>query len=63
MFFYQSEPSYYGQRAAPHRAMFVQYQPGRANRRSTEEGGVSAFAAGNTVAAGTYLKGKTASRN
>lgn len=56
MFFYQSAPSYY--KPGTQRAMYVQYgSPYRpANRRSTEEGGVAAFAAGNTVAAGTFLK-------
>lgn len=62
MFFYQAAPGYYNP-VVPQRAMYVQYgQPYRANRRSAtvggEEGGVSAFAAGNTIAAGTYLKGK-----
>jgi hypothetical protein len=56
MFFYQSAPSYY--KPGTQRAMYVQYgTPYRStNRRSTEEGGVAAFAAGGTVAAGTYLK-------
>lgn len=58
MFYYQTAPGYYSQ--VPQRAMFVQYgnSPSyRSNRRSAEEGGVAAFAAGNTIAAGTYLRG------
>lgn len=55
MIFYQSAPGYY----TPQRAMYVQYQstPYKNNRRQAEEGGVAAFAAGDTIAAGTYLKG------
>lgn len=61
MFFYQQQqqqPGYYQRQPIGHR-MYVQYQPYKTNRRSSDVGGgLSAYAAGNTVAAGTYLRRK-----
>lgn len=58
MVFYQSAPVYYKRSAPVHRMMYVQYLPQHASRRSATAGGVSAFAAGDTIATGTYLRGK-----
>lgn len=66
MIFYQT-PSFYNQpqqRYPYHQAMFVQYsQPPQYPSYRSYQGtppqanGVSAFASGDTIAAGTYLKG------
>lgn len=57
MVFYQSQPDYFN----PHRAFVMQYasQPIKAYGRSGQQAaGVSAFASGKKIAAGTYLKRK-----
>lgn len=58
MVFYQSQPGYYN----AHRAFVMQYasQPIKAYRRNGQaaSSGVSAFASGKKIAAGTYLKRK-----
>lgn len=60
MFFYQT-PTYYNspERHPYHRAMFVHYNepsyPAYPSYRSNSAGSV--FAAGDTIAAGTYLRG------
>lgn len=57
MVFYQSQPGYYN----AHRAFVMQYasQPIKAYRRNGQAAsGVSAFASGKKIAAGTYLKRK-----
>lgn len=60
MVFYQSQPDYYyGSNA--HRAFVMQYasQPLKAYRRNGQAAaGVSAFASGKKIAAGTYLRSK-----
>lgn len=59
MVFYQSHPDYlYGSNA--HRAFVMQYasQPLRAYRRNGQAAGVSAYASGKKIAAGTYLRSK-----
>jgi hypothetical protein len=59
MVFYQSQPDYYyGSNA--HRAFVMQYasQPLRAYRRNGQAAGVSAYASGKKIAAGTYLRSK-----
>lgn len=54
MVFYQSQPDYYN----AHRAFLMQYasQPLRAYRRNGQAAGVSAYASGKKISAGTYLK-------
>jgi hypothetical protein len=56
MVFYQNQPEYYN----AHRAFVMQYasQPIRAYRRNGQaaSSGVTAFASGKKIAAGTYLK-------
>lgn len=62
MFYYQM-PSYYNAPAAHHpyrQAMFVHYAgPSypQYQGRASEPSGVTAFAAGDTIAAGSYLRG------
>lgn len=55
MVYYQQPAAYY---TAPQRMMYVQYvQPARPFARSTQA--AEALVAGETVATGTYLKGKS----
>lgn len=56
MVFYQSQPNHYN----GHRAFVMQYasQPLKAYRRQGQAAGVTAFASGKKISAGTYLKSK-----
>lgn len=54
MVFYQTQPDYYN----AHRAFLMQYmQPVKAHRRNGQAAaGVSAYASGKKIGAGTYIK-------
>lgn len=54
MVFYQTQPDYYN----AHRAFLMQYmqQPVKARRSGQAAAGVSAYASGKKIGAGTYIK-------